>query len=75
MSYGARLNYALILASLCLAACSEEGQAPAGMQQAAGGRLLERFGPDEFGVVCYRKQGFEGISCVKVQPPVQGNQP
>lgn len=59
-----------IIAALLLAGCDSSEQAPAGMQPAAGGRILERFGPDEFGVVCYRKQGFEGISCVKVTNPI-----
>jgi hypothetical protein len=36
------------------------------IQNADPGRTLERYGPDEFGVVCYRKQSMEGIACVKV---------
>lgn len=39
---------------------------PASKGFRAGG--VERYGPDEFGVVCYRKVWHGGISCVKVSP-------
>lgn len=29
---------------------------------------LTVYGPDQHGVVCYRKRMYEGISCVKVRP-------
>lgn len=55
-----------IIAALLLAGCDPNEQGPAEIQPAEGGQSLERFGPDEFGVVCYRRKGYEGISCVKV---------
>lgn len=57
---------AIVIFSLIqLAGC---GKADAGTQikPADDGRALERYGPDEFGVVCYRKLNMEGISCVQV---------
>ena len=58
-----------ITAVLLLAGCDQYEPVSAGVQSAEGGSALERFGPDEFGVVCYRKKGYEGISCVMVANP------
>lgn len=60
---------ATIAAVLLLAGCDQYEPVSAGVQSAEGGSVLERFGPDEFGVVCYRKKGYEGISCVMAVKP------
>lgn len=65
-----------IIAALALAGCDLRDDAPATIKPAdKDNRDLTRWGPDEYGVVCYRQTGMEGISCVKVQPPVQGSEP
>lgn len=61
-----------IIAALVLAGCEPRDDAPATIKPAdRHDRNLTRWGPDEYGVVCYRQTGMEGISCLKVQPPVQ----
>lgn len=55
----------VMLLALGLLGCGG-GSSPAGFK-AATHRDLLTWGPDEYGVVCYRQQGIDGISCVKVK--------
>ena len=56
-----------IIAILLLAGCGKATEGPGQFVQATHADLLT-WGPDQFGVVCYRQRGFEGIACVKVTP-------
>lgn len=64
------MRYALLIAIALAAGCAKEREVDATTYKEIDtpkGMSIERFGPDEYGVVCYRKS-VETFSCVKVQP-------
>lgn len=62
----------IVLCSAMLASCGKEPERLPVLEtdqaelRTTYGANWRRYGPDEFGVVCYQKS--EGVSCVKVKP-------